>query len=383
MKDITLSVEHGSFAYKGSTHLLRDLSLTVSSGQILAVLGPNGVGKTTFLRCMMGLLPWSRGGTYLNGTDIRSLSPQRLWRHIAYVPQARTAFSAYTAEEMILLGRTGHTSLFSSPKRKDVLRVHALMEALHIEALAKKRCDEISGGELQMVLVARALAAEPDILVLDEPESNLDFRNQLIVLDTISRLAKEGMCCIFNTHYPVHALTRAGQALLLAKDGSWQFGPTGEIVTEEAIARTFGVRAVIHDVETKGNAYSTILPISLSDPRIPPASEHEDAPCIAVLAMLFSDNTLSERINDLLHEHRDMLIGRMGMPYTEEQDGRTVYIINVTVRAPYSRTASLTRTLSTLPGLNIKTTYYDPNEPYNHLGKEVHLHDKPRTDPCP
>ena len=115
-----------------------------------------------------------------------------------------------------------------------------------------------------MVLIARALAAESEILILDEPESNLDFKNQLIVLDAMSRLAAEGMCCIFNTHYPTHALMRATKSLIVPKQGEAFFGDTAQIVTEENIEKAFGVETVIGEVETRGNQYKSILPLRIA-----------------------------------------------------------------------------------------------------------------------
>ena len=136
-----------------------------------------------------------------------------------------------------------------------------LAESLGIAGLLPKKCTEMSGGEAQMVLIARALASKPELLILDEPESNLDFRNQLIVLETLSRLAEDGMAVIFNTHYPEHALTRASKALLLEKSGRTVAGPVGEVVTEENIRSAFGVEAAIREFE--GGQFG-ILPLRLT-----------------------------------------------------------------------------------------------------------------------
>jgi iron complex transport system ATP-binding protein len=124
------------------------------------------------------------------------------------------------------------------------------MEAVGIAHLKDKVCNEISGGELQMVLIARALAAQPSMLVLDEPESNLDFRNQLIILDTIERLARErNISCVFNTHYPAHALKIASHALLLTRDGTCDFGPARELINEKNMRRAFAVKVHIHELQ--------------------------------------------------------------------------------------------------------------------------------------
>lgn len=135
------------------------------------------------------------------------------------------------------------------------------MGLLGITHLIGKKCSEISGGELQMVLIAKALAAEPQVLILDEPESNLDFKNQLIVLDTITKLAAEGMTCVFNTHYPAHALQRADKALILSKDGEYVFGETEKVVNEENIEKAFGVQAVIGEIETEEGIRKDVIPL--------------------------------------------------------------------------------------------------------------------------
>ncbi len=231
-----LRVENGCFAYRGGAEVLRNVSLEAASGELVAVLGPNGSGKTTLLRCLLGQLKWTSGRSMITEGD-----PKR----ISYVPQARGIVSPLSVEDMILIGRTGHMDLFGTPSKRDRAIARQTAERLGIASLLNCRCTEISGGELQMVLIARSLAAEPQLIILDEPESNLDFRNQLITLDTLTALKESGICCLFNTHYPEHALTRADRTLLLPKNGTPLFGSTAEVLTEENIAAVFGVDAYI------------------------------------------------------------------------------------------------------------------------------------------
>ena len=259
-----LRIENGSFAYKGGPQILKDINVEVRAGEILAVLGPNGAGKTTLLRCMMDMLHWDTGRSLLAGEDIRNMPASTLWRRMAYVPQARSAATSYTAFQTVLLGRSARIGAFSSPKKGDMEVAERVMKRLGIWELADKPCHAISGGELQMVLIARAMAAEPEILVLDEPESNLDFRNQLVVLDTMTSLAAEGMACIFNTHYPAHALQRADRSLLLTKGGMSIYGPTKYVVSEDDIRSIFGVNAVIGDFEAEDSTVQSVIPVSIS-----------------------------------------------------------------------------------------------------------------------
>ena len=348
MAAVNLTVENASFAYKPGTPVIRDLNLAVGSGTLAAVLGPNGAGKTTLLRCLMGFLKWKEGRTLLDGTDIRQIPERKLRSRIAYVPQARGSALSLPAEDMILLGRTGRMGLFSTPGEDDRRTVRRIAEEMDIGPLLSKRCTEMSGGELQMVLIARALAAEPELLILDEPESNLDFRNQLVVLETLSGLAAEGMAVIFNTHYPDHALTRASRSLLLFRGGGSVFGDTADVVTEENIGRAFGVEAVIREFETPGSVYRSILPLRVSDGS--GTVKTEDASVLAVVSVLFRDFARAGEINGLFHEYRESIAGRMGMPCGE------YHVINVILRGSGREIVSLTDRLNRLEGVRAKAT---------------------------
>lgn len=347
-----LEVKNGFFRYPhGSREILKDISFSAESGDILAILGPNGAGKTTLLRCVMGFLSWGSGKSLLNGDDIKSIPYRKLWQSISYVPQARQASCAYTVEEMVLLGRSSRVGTFSLPSKNDVAAVQCVLEKLGLEALKNRPCSEISGGELQMVLIAKALVSDPGVLILDEPESNLDFKNQLIVLDAMSELAASGMTCIFNTHYPTHALRRSNKALMLGADGEYLSGETRTIVTEENISRFFGVNAVIGDIETEGNIFRDVVPVSVE--KRTKQELNDDRRVIAGVCIISKDNTQAEKINELLHEYNSYLVGRMGMPYREAG----VYIINVTLDAPVSAIRALTDKLNLIPSLGVKATY--------------------------
>ncbi|MBE5954909.1 MAG: ATP-binding cassette domain-containing protein [Lachnospiraceae bacterium] len=356
-----LSVEHGSFFYEKDRMIFEDINFSVDSGEILAILGPNGAGKTTMLRCITGMLKWKKGKSMLDGENIADMPSKKQWSRMAYVPQAKGVTSAYTAFEMVLLGRSSHLNPFSAPGRKDIRKAEEVMELLGITYLAEKKCSKMSGGELQMVLIAKALAAEPKVLILDEPESNLDFKNQLVVLDAMSGLAQKGMTCIFNTHYPAHALQRAHKALILSKGGDYVFGDTASVVNEENIQKAFGVQAVIGEIETKENIVKDVIPLSITpaeriiadgnDHKIQKNSENERA--IAAITIIAQNNDMADRINSLLHAYSEMMIGRMGMPYKE----CGLYIINITLDGQEERIAKLSHDLSLLPGVSIKTTF--------------------------
>ncbi|MDR1430322.1 MAG: ABC transporter ATP-binding protein [Spirochaetaceae bacterium] len=262
---MTFSVHHASFAYR-QTPVLKDICFFVEPGQILAVLGPSGVGKTTLLKCMMGLIKWDSGSSQIDGIPIPQIHYREFWKKIAYVPQAKNTVFSYSVEEMVVMGRSAHIGSFKQPSASDHELARQAMDEVGISHLKHRPCSEISGGELQMVLIARALSAQPSILVLDEPESNLDFKNQLVILDTIESLACEkNISCVFNTHYPAHALKIATHALVLTRDKYSLFGPAREVINEDNMRRAFEVNVHINEVKINQKRYTSVLALSVED----------------------------------------------------------------------------------------------------------------------
>lgn len=232
----------------------------------MAVLGPNGVGKTTLLKCMMGMLKWQEGETLLDGTPLSSMKPADIWKRIAYVPQAKGAALSYTAFEMVLMGRSSRLGLFAQPSKEDLAAAKEAMQTVGITFLKDKQCSKMSGGELQMVLIARALCGNPKMLILDEPESNLDFKNQLVILELIKELSREkGLAGIINTHYPAHALKLADQALILNREGRNIFGAAKEVITEANMKQAFSVEVKIADYMYEGENYQNVVPIRICE----------------------------------------------------------------------------------------------------------------------
>ena len=351
---MNLTVEHGAFSYKkGGREILHDVNFSLGSGEILAILGPNGAGKTTLLRCVMGFLKWTGGRSLLDGEDIAAMPPRALWRKLAYVPQARGRASGALVENMVLLGRSNRIGALSQPGAKDYAAVDAVLERLSIAHLRGKRCDEISGGELQMALIARALVADPVCVIFDEPESNLDFRNQLIVLETMERLRDEGVACLFNTHYPDHALRCADKALLLSKTGAPVYGGAFQVITEEAIGAAFGVESVIARVQTPGHDYHSITPVAVRAGESAPAQPAPEGNRLATVSIIVGDGGDVERVNRALLDCGGSIIGRCGLPYPD----RHVRVITVVLDAPQSEIERLAMRINHLHGVSIKTTY--------------------------
>jgi iron complex transport system ATP-binding protein len=268
---LRLHTENASFSYPGKSgdekkNIFKDVNIVLESGHIMAILGPNGSGKTTFLRCLMGMLKWTSGKSYFDDRDTNTLSSKEFWNKVSYVPQQRMATSSFTAFETVLLGRSGQIGFLSTPKKSDIEACEQIMEELGIIAYKNKDCSTLSGGEFQMVLIAKALVSGPELLILDEPESGLDFRNQLIVLNTMDKLKAKGISCIFNTHYPKHALQKADCSLILGGDKPY-FGKTDETVNEKTIEAVFGVRAVINEMQVDGEIIKNIVPLYVTEKR--------------------------------------------------------------------------------------------------------------------
>ncbi len=256
---VKLAVRNGSFGY-GDRILFENVSIEAEDKGVLTILGPNGAGKTSFLKCLMSINKWTSGTSELEGKDISTMSPKEITRHIAYVPQMKGASFDYSVRDMVMMGRASHIRIYESPGDRDMEIVDGYMERLGISALAERRFNTLSGGEMQMATIARALVSEPSILILDEPESSLDYSNQLKILDLISELSEE-MLCIINTHYPEHALRISDHTLMLDGKGGSIYGPTGDVITEENIERVFGVHARIGSFEHEGEIHKFIVPL--------------------------------------------------------------------------------------------------------------------------
>lgn len=258
-----LEIKNAAFSYKNEDDdLFRNLSFTVGKGKTLAVLGPNGAGKTTLLRCIMQFLPFREGTASIDGKEVKSLNGREFWKHISYVPQAKKMIFGYSALNMVTMGLSQNVGFGRTPSKEDFEKAYALLERFGIAHLAKQSCNHLSGGELQMVLIARALIKEPAILIMDEPESNLDMKNQLIVLKTIDKLNEENLSILINTHYPEHALRCAEETLILGRR-EHIFGDTETVITRENIRKFFEIEANILESRYNDRTMQSIVPLDI------------------------------------------------------------------------------------------------------------------------
>ena len=235
-----LAVDSLAFGFPGRT-VGRDVSFTLDGGEVMCVLGPNGGGKTTLFRTLLGLLVAHGGAIGLDGVQLPSLSRTEIARRVGYVPQGHSAYFAFTVREFVLMGRTAHVAVFASPSKKDIEVAERALESLGIAHLADKPVTEISGGERQLALVARALAQEPRLLVLDEPTASLDFGNQVRVLERIAALARSGIAILFASHDPDHAFLCAQRALLLAEGRVLEIGAPRDVIRADTLERMYRV----------------------------------------------------------------------------------------------------------------------------------------------
>lgn len=225
--------------------LFRDANLHVGRG-ITAVLGPNGTGKTTLLKCLAGLLTPVEGDIVTTG-------------QIGYVPQSAGGSFPYLAHEMVLMGRARMVSTFSMPRHADHVAAADALERVGLLHFAQRPFNQLSGGEQQLVLIARALAGECNTLILDEPVSALDLRNQAVVLGLLGELAEQGVGIIFSTHHPEHALFLGGYACAI-EGQTVRYGAVAEMVTSTSLSRLYGINVVCAQVEVCDATLTAVVP---------------------------------------------------------------------------------------------------------------------------
>lgn len=242
-----LNVAGITFSYAGRA-VLKDISLSVQSGQIVSLLGPNGSGKTTLLKVLLGILRPQRGMVLVQGRPIAEMSPKEVASRMAYVPQTHRIGFAYRVLDIVLMGRTPHKPFFSACSKEDVAMALQSLERLSILHLKDRCYNEISGGERQLTLIARALTQGARTLILDEPASGLDYGNQIRLLDQITDLARDGYTFIKSTHAPNHALWIATRVLMLKGGTIIADGPPGDVIDGEAIGKLYNTRVGVVSV---------------------------------------------------------------------------------------------------------------------------------------
>jgi len=245
-----LSVQNLAFSYPGvpACPIFREVSFSVNPSDVFCLLGPNGTGKSTLLKCVSNVLQGWHGTILLGDKDICHLRPAEVAKGIAYVPQNQVSAFPFLVHDIVVMGRAPHLNVFSSPTRIDREIARTAMEAVGILHLAERPCTMLSGGEWQLTLIARALAQEPRIMILDEPTSHLDMGNQVRILRVIRSLAEKGLGIVMASHFPDHAFFAATEAAILDDGLMIRKGPPDEVITEENLGKAYGIEVKVLQV---------------------------------------------------------------------------------------------------------------------------------------
>lgn len=220
-------------------------------GDVLCILGPNGTGKTTLIKCLNGLHEFDSGEILINGLNIKKLSFREISKHIGYIPQSHVPSFPFKVFDVVLMGRAPYLNLTDSPRSEDVEIAMDALKTLGIEDLKDKEYTNLSGGERQLVFLARVLCQKPDMLILDEPTSHLDFGNQIKLLEIIDNLAKSGLSIIMSSHFPDHAFLSSTKVAIMKDKRFIDFGTPDNVVTEDNLKKAYSIDVRLMELDNK------------------------------------------------------------------------------------------------------------------------------------
>jgi iron complex transport system ATP-binding protein len=270
MINSAIQVKNASFSY-GKKLIFNSLNFYVKPGEVFCIVGPNGCGKTTLLDCILGVLKLGQGSIFFEQYDVASTKPFRLAEKVAFVPQVHQKAFPYTVKEIVLMGRAHNIKLFSSPSKEDMEIAYQSMKRIGILHLAEKPYTQISGGECQLVMIARALAQQPSIIIMDEPTSHLDFKNELIFLETVADLVNEdNISIVMATHFLNHAYYFEANGIpitmALMNNGCFQqIGSPHKVLSENSINRIYGIDSLLLSHNLDNNTIvRQIVPLSIA-----------------------------------------------------------------------------------------------------------------------
>lgn len=244
-----LVVRDVDFAYPGQENTLNGVGFTVGNGELITLLGPNGSGKSTLLNCIMNLLEPQAGSIVLDGLPVARMGHRDIAQRVAYVPQSTNVSFAYTVRDYVAMGRAPFLKMYSSPSPEDYAKVDRALDRLGVSDLAARSYNELSGGQRQLIDVARALVQDPRLILFDEPTSALDYGNQIKVLRMVKELSYEGYAIVMTTHNPDHPILLDSSVCLLDRDGCLTKGTVDEIMQEDRLEAVYQSEMVIRYVE--------------------------------------------------------------------------------------------------------------------------------------
>lgn len=254
-----VKIDNLSFAYP-LKHVLKSVSFTLEEGKSIALLGRNGCGKSTLLKLMLALLSPDGGTITVNGKDLYAMKDRERASYIAYIPQYSADTFPSKVIDSVVMGKAASLSLFEKPSKKDYEEAERVLDYLGIENLKSRSTEKLSGGERQLVLIARALMQKAKILLLDEPTASLDYSNQIMVMETVNKLTKEGYSALFSTHNPEQALMYADSILIL-DDGASEFVDNPEsLLYSSRLSELYGRELYLSVIDTGSNRRIVCLP---------------------------------------------------------------------------------------------------------------------------
>jgi len=244
---MSIEIEHLNFSY-GRHQVLHDINVSIPDGTLVNVLGPNGVGKSTLFRCILGLNGGYEGTIKVNGKDMRKLKIKERAKEISYIPQSHSPVYDYEVLDVVLMSTGTDLGMMRTPGKRHVERAYEALERIGIEKLAHRTYTQISGGEQQLVLIARAIEQEARTIIMDEPTSALDYGNTVRVLSCVRQLAREGLSIVQSTHQPDHAFLYSDRTLVINHGRVHAYGTPKDVITKDLVSELYGVDVEVNSL---------------------------------------------------------------------------------------------------------------------------------------
>lgn len=246
-----IEIKNVSYTYgknRKANEVLKDVSFSIEKGEVVSVLGANGVGKSTLFKCILGLLPDYKGSIQIDGEEACKLSAEKLAKKIAYIPQLHYPAFGYSSLNMVLMGTGNRGGALSSPGKKEKEDSYLALEKMEIAHLAERNFASLSGGEQQLVLMARALVQNASTWILDEPVASLDFGNQIMVQEQLVKLAREGYSILMSTHNPEQTFIFSDKIVALKDGRVAAAGKPKDIINDALIKELYGIEVNVNSL---------------------------------------------------------------------------------------------------------------------------------------